>query len=826
MMCLTLLITFVAGSSTWASTEVKYAPGQVVLQVQLNVTLTQNSDYTLTASDSKLQAVLDEIHACWFTKEFATAKVGSQLQRIYTIYMPESEDVIDAVTKLSALDCIQLAQPNYVFTASAVPSDKSYSDEWGLSKINAPTAWDLFTGSSSVVVAILDSGVDLTHQDLEDNIWINTGEIAGNGIDDDNNGFIDDVYGWDFVSFPKFSISIDDDGNITHGAGVWKPEDNNPGEDANDPILAHGTHVAGIVGAVANNTVSGEYNVAGTLWNCQLMPVRSGNLTVDEYGNETSSFTATAIAKGLYYATENGAQVINMSFGGYSASNCSVYARSIRYAHEQGVVLCAAAGNDDVFTPAYPASLDNVISVAATDKNDKKAYFSNYGDTVDISAPGVDILSTVLDDKYAEYSGTSMACPFVSGAAGLILGYGEQLGKTFTPGQVEAILKDSADNIDTENPNYQGYLGAGRLNIGNALTLAQNSYPMVSSIQVTTAGGDDTPTVLEYGSINLIATAVYSNGQTEDVTDEVTWSVRPVRYGYFCSYEAGKYFALQVTDNREVTVTATYTINGDISYGQCVMTIQNDPEASPLVITGSDAINPSASASYTATYTIADDEDINVTAEAKWEIISGNQYANFDSSQPGVLTTLSTAAGKNLVIQATYIDEDNRLSFVKTYTIHVNSESQQIAGLYLTAPDEIAAGSTLELTAKLVMTGTSSTQDVTANSDWSVSPTSAGSFSEAGTFVAGNVTSKTTATITCDYTQNGTTYTAEIDISIIPAVASSETVTDTDTDTGDSEDDTTTEIQSLFDSLTSCPIAGILTIALMFSGLLILIREN
>jgi len=289
------------------------------------------------------------------------------------IKLKKGETVQQALAKFKNLSQVESAEPNYIYHASVTtPDDTSFTELWGLNNtgqtvdsstgtadadIDAPEAWDTTTGSSTVIVAILDTGVDYHHPDLNGNIWSNAGETV-DGADSDANGKIDDIRGWDFV-----------DGD-------------------NDPMDfdGHGTHVAGTVGAEGNNATG----VTGVAWTVKLMPVR----VLDE----TGSGTTVGIASGIDYAVANGAKIINMSLGGPSSS--STLHTAITAASNAGVLVVVAAGNDgnDIeTTPDYPASYTdaNVISVAATHQNDSLPSFSNYGATsVDIGAPGVFIYST------------------------------------------------------------------------------------------------------------------------------------------------------------------------------------------------------------------------------------------------------------------------------------------------------------------------------------------------------------------------------------------------------------------------------------------------
>lgn len=279
---------------------------------------------------------------------------------------------------------IILCEPNYKLELGSRPNDSAYSSLYGMEKISAPAAWDTTTGSQNVTVAIVDTGIDYTHPDLSDNLWTNTNETPGNGIDDDNNGYVDDYYGANAVS------------------GSGNPYDDN----------GHGTHVAGTIGARGDNA----RGVVGVNWNVKLMGLKF----LDSDG---SGYTDDAITM-INYAVTHGASVINASWGGGGASNS--LRSAIQAAGNNGVLFIAAAGNEgenNDRTASYPANydLDNVLSVAATDSDDALAYFSNYGaTTVDIAAPGVDIYST-YPGGYATLDGTSMATPHVAGLAALVI---------------------------------------------------------------------------------------------------------------------------------------------------------------------------------------------------------------------------------------------------------------------------------------------------------------------------------------------------------------------------------------------------------------------
>jgi subtilisin family serine protease len=332
-----------------------------------------------------------------------------------------------------------------------IPNDSSFGRLWGLNKINAPRVWDNIRGSNQVVVAVVDTGVDYNHPDLAGNIWKNPGEIAGNGIDDDKNGYVDDIHGWDF------------------GDGGNNPNDNHP-------LGGHGTHVSGILGAVGNNNIG----VIGVSPNVSIMPTKHF-MTSDAEGYLWN------VAQGIYYAVNNGAKIINLSLGSRSFDPDQYEA--LQYAHQRNVLVIAAAGNtsrDIDKEPHYPASYDlpNIISVTATDEKDQLAYFSNYGvNSVDLAAPGVNIDSTLPNNQYAQWNGTSMAVPHVTGAAALLLAANPNLSVL----DLRYALLSSVDKLDSlQDKTNTG----GRLNVQKAYQqVVGNNQPRPDSLTNNSVSG-------------------------------------------------------------------------------------------------------------------------------------------------------------------------------------------------------------------------------------------------------------------------------------------------------------------------------------------------
>ncbi len=338
---------------------------------------------------------------------------------------------------------VEYIEPNYIYTINATPNDSRFAELWGMNNtgqtggtadvdIDAPEAWNVTTGSSAVVVGIVDTGINYNHPDLAANMWHNPGEIAGNSIDDDGNGVVDDVYGFNASS--SNGNPLDDNG--------------------------HGSHCAGTIGGVGNN----GQGVAGVNWNVKLMALK--------FLNSSGSGTTDAAIAAIQYAVtmkQRGVniRVLSNSWGGSGASQALQDA--ITAANTAGILFVAAAGNsssDNDAVPTYPANYDvaNVLSVAALDHNGNLAYFSNYGaTTVDVAAPGVDILSSVLGTAYQTMSGTSMATPHVSGVAALVA--------AANPSMTVDALKSRLSNTVKPLASLQGIISnPGIVSAYNALT--------------------------------------------------------------------------------------------------------------------------------------------------------------------------------------------------------------------------------------------------------------------------------------------------------------------------------------------------------------------
>lgn len=369
-----------------------------------------------------------------------------------------------AAKKLQYLDFIEYIEPVYKYELCYHPNDSMLGQQYYLDNVRAFSAWDVINtanlpDSQQVVIGIIDTGVDFYHPDLMDNLFINPGEDGldkdfnskrANGIDDDGNGYIDDWRGWDFVS--------------ATGAG---------GDNLPLPGHYHGTHVAGICAAVQNN-VGG---IAGTAIRAKYLPVKIGK-------DDSNSRTIESGMDGILYAAVMGCDVINCSWGGTGFSKAAQ--EVVWSATDMGSLIVAAAGNNGQDAEFYPAAYDGVISVSATDMGDTATSFTNYNFSVDVAAPGYRILSTLPNDNYDSWNGTSMASPVASGVAAMI----RLMKPELTAIEAGEVLKVSTDNIDTLNPNYNSKLGFGRVNAYNALTKTKLQSINVTNITIKDEDGN------------------------------------------------------------------------------------------------------------------------------------------------------------------------------------------------------------------------------------------------------------------------------------------------------------------------------------------------
>ncbi len=401
--------------------------------------------------------------------------------RMYILTFRPEYPVMSFLGSLLASSYVLYAEPDALLRTFRTPNDNQFATQYDKTIMGAPAVWDLTTGSSDIICAGLDTGVDWRHPDLQNILWVNPGEdLDGNqlpftnpdypgdifdlnGFDDDANGYLDDFLGWDFIQ------SI---GGCAGGEDCDSQQDNDM-----YGLEPHGTHVAGIMVAEGNNGIG----VAGFSWVGKLMALRCGYRASDGQGYMPQSATIP----GTYYAVANGADIINMSYGGPGFSQAASQAATSAW--QAGLILFAASGNENVNSIHYPAGYADVISVNATNSTDHKANFSNYGTWTDISAPGVGIMSTVNGGGYQAWDGTSMASPNAAGAAALLWA----LLPDFNNTALRDLMLLSAENIDALNPSYVGQLGAGRVDVENAARLLMPNLTIVSNDLSDVTGDND-----------------------------------------------------------------------------------------------------------------------------------------------------------------------------------------------------------------------------------------------------------------------------------------------------------------------------------------------
>jgi subtilisin family serine protease len=476
-----------------------YVPGEFIVKFKSSPTFYDS-----------IETINKNYHVISMKKTFDDAE-GTVLDNIYYFKMSDDIDVINVVNYYASLPFVEYAEPNYItkidifskqsyqsiyqhqneFSSILFPNDPYFSKQWYLDNtgqyngtidadIDAPEAWDIETGSEDVIIAIVDSGIDYTHPDLIDNIWINDDEIPDNDIDDDNNGYVDDVLGWDF-----------------------RNEDSDPIDD-----WGHGTLSSGFA-ALGNNNIG----IAGVCWNCKIMGVKIANET--GWGKDTHT------ADGIKYAADNGADIIlpNICF----SKNLSVIRNAVDYAYDKGCVLIAPAGNNNRNKKYYPAAQENVIAVAATNDHDERCdeddwgspYGSNFGDWIDVAAPGYQTYTTMpsyhvnindhgFQQNYDFLLGTSVSAPITVCLAALLLSRNSSL----SPEEVKTLICENVDPYDSEY-----YIGTGRINAYKTLS-ALNTPPNNPDIDGPTSGKAG-----EEQEFNISATDLHN----DDISYVIDW---------------------------------------------------------------------------------------------------------------------------------------------------------------------------------------------------------------------------------------------------------------------------------------------------------------
>ncbi|MBN8546186.1 MAG: S8 family serine peptidase [Ignavibacteria bacterium] len=438
-----------------------------------------------------------------------------ELSRIVAVRISDEPLAQSVANALKENFEIEYVQEGLTYKIDYIPNDSLVNQQWALSKIGAFESWAITEGADTVIVSVIDTGIDYKHPDLKNKVFINQGETGkdqqgrdknSNGIDDDNNGFVDDYMGWDFTDRTGFPFD-------TTG-GDYLDWDNDP---MDENLYSHGTAVAGIIGAETNNSLG----IAGVAPRIKILNLRS--FDPQGYGEEDD------VSAAVLYSVLMGAKVINMSFGDYSYSH--VLRDVVRYAYSKNVVLVGSSGNSNSPDPHYPSGYSEVISVGNSTAEDYVAGSSNYGSTLDLVAPGTQIKTTSRNWNYTDFNGTSAAAPFVTASAAMILSK-----KSFSNEEVKQILKSTADDIG--NPGWDIRAGAGRLNLLRALKVLAPSvikfnFPLQDystsldtlKINATILSSYFKSFSLEYGTgLNPVSWTNLISNQQNQVSDQIIYN--------------------------------------------------------------------------------------------------------------------------------------------------------------------------------------------------------------------------------------------------------------------------------------------------------------
>lgn len=467
-LCILLAVCLMAATAH-AQNTADVAKSKLLLTLKKEVVPANPSGSNHTLGISQI----DELGASYHCSKIHPLKQSTKRGGVYILTFEQVIDINIIVQAYMRTGLCSSVDIDAVATlGGAIPNDTLFPKQWGLrndgsfstvaakagADIDMLHAWDIEQGDSNIVVAVLDAGCKLNHTELEGRIWMNKAEIAGNGIDDDNNGYIDDTLGW----------------NVAY-------DNANPADDH-----GHGTHVAGIIGANANNVT----DIAGVDQHCKLMIIKSADSNgFLDYG---------WFIEGIYYAADNGARIINISAGG--TLKAQAFEDAVNYALGKGVTIVAAMMNFGSSVNCYPAAYPGVIAVGATDPQDVRATFSNFGKHISVCAPGHYIysLSHKYDSAYVVMSGTSQATPHVTGLASLLLAQ----NPARTTAQLKTLIETNAQDMVGDSKDVQGwdqYYGYGRINAYRALTNAVsvknvsntdtwNVYPNPATDHVTIEG--------------------------------------------------------------------------------------------------------------------------------------------------------------------------------------------------------------------------------------------------------------------------------------------------------------------------------------------------
>jgi serine protease len=421
------------------------------------------------------QELLNSINSSQTDKMLTSSSYSEPLSRIFIIKYEKKINPVILSKKVSSIPGVEYSEPIPEHKLLEIPNDPKTNGQWYLDSVNAYSAWDLIDTNIAIIVGIVDTGIDYEHEDLKEAIFLNPGEDGldslgrdkrTNEVDDDHNGFVDDWHGWDFISSSQSG------------------QDNDP-----MPGHIHGTHVGGTIGAVFNNSIG----IAGVGRKIKLIPVKCA-------GDNPLGTSVDNGYVGILYAASLGAKVINCSWGSNTRSESEQ--EVMNKVVELGAVVVSAAGNNGLYESFYPAAYNGVMSVSAINDNNQKAGFSNYNETIDVAAPGVDILATVPNNNYQMMDGTSMASPVAAGVMALV----RNKFPEYNPLQAIEHLKATCDDITPMNLGYEDKIGKGRVNAFKAVSTKFPRSVILQKYSVKDASGD---AVLEAGeSVEIALTFV------------------------------------------------------------------------------------------------------------------------------------------------------------------------------------------------------------------------------------------------------------------------------------------------------------------------------
>ncbi len=502
---------------------IDYVDGVLVVRFAEDLQPRINDNGMVKVGDASMDRLLQRFDAKGCESFFGQYRIQDEDYRYLTrndwkFFFPEGSDMEALAAEAAQFKVVEDVCPDWLYVFDYEPNDPSYTAQWWLRKIDAPDAWNITRGDTAVLVGALDTGIDWNHPDLIDNIWVNPGEDIDDNhypvdttlgfwdtpgtfgdwdqIDNDDNGFINDFIGWDFVA----------------SGSVWPGEDGSTPDNNPMDFNGHGTGCYGAMAAVSDNGVGG----ASVAYESRMMSLRSGYTSSDGVGRTS----LTAAANALAYAVDKNVDIINMSFGGNTPSN--FMDNAIQSAWNNNVLLFGAAGNDGVSSRHYPADYDNVISVAALNSNDQRSGFSNWGNWVDVAAPGENCFTPWFDDGYDSWQGTSVASPIAAGVGALVISMFPEAGNSVWS---EYVIS-TTDPLNTDHP-----VGSGRVNAYQAIT--QNYWPelVIESWSISDPDGNGHPDVGEEVEVTFELSNAPGWQEAELIMAEIDFTLPGVDFG-------------------------------------------------------------------------------------------------------------------------------------------------------------------------------------------------------------------------------------------------------------------------------------------------------